>query len=457
MIAPCSVVGLGKLGACMSACIAHKGIPVVGVDVSPHAIGAINAGLPPVYEPRLAEMIAANRARLRATSDYREAIATSRVTFIVVPTPSEEDGGFSLRYVAAAAEAIGRALREKDDYHLVVLTSTVLPGSSQFAVKPILEAESGRTCGQDFGLCYSPEFIALGSVIRDFLNPDFILIGESDHYSGDLLSDLYAKICDNDPPIARMSMVNAELTKIAVNTFVTMKITFANTLARLCEQLPGADVDVVTSALGLDSRIGQRYLKGGLGYGGPCFPRDSLALSALARQIGQRVLLAEATDQANRELAVGIVDRVIQRVTPDAVVAVLGLSYKPQSNVVEESQALYLAHRLAEHGADVVVYDPVATENARVVLGDRVRYAPTVSEALEEAAVVVVANPDQAFAWLQAGDFPVRPLVVFDCWRMLRRELEGVPGIDYVPLGVGGDGAAALRQLAGKENGMAVG
>src|SRR5205823_399946 len=153
------------------------------------------------------------------------------------------------------------------------LTSTVLPGSTRYGLLPVLEGASGKRCGRDFGLCYSPEFIALGTVIKDFLRPDFLLIGESDSAAGDQLQDLYRDVCETQPPVARMSWVNAELTKIAVNTYVTMKITFANSLAMLCQRLPGGDIDAVTSALGLDSRIGPRYLKAGLGYGGPCFPR----------------------------------------------------------------------------------------------------------------------------------------------------------------------------------------
>lgn len=437
----------------MAACFAHKGLSVIGVDVSPDPVKAVNDGKAPVYEPGLDEMIVANHERLRATQDYSEAVSHSDVTFVAVPTPSEERGGFSLEHVLAAMQAIGRALREKDAHHLVVLTSTVLPGATEYGVKPILERESGRSCGRGFSLCYSPEFIALGSVIRDFLHPDFVLIGESDQRGGSQLAGLYKAVCENDPPISRMTPINAELTKIALNTFVTTKITFANMLAEICEQLPGGDVDVVTSALGLDSRVGPRYLRGGLGYGGPCFPRDNKALSYLARQIKCNALLAESTDRLNRELGEQLVTKVRERTKPGATVAVLGLSYKPRSNVVEESQGLYLAKRLAEDGLRVVAYDPIATENARRVLKREVHYADTALHALREANVVVVANPDPAFAGLQVTDFPRRPVVVFDCWRLLRHALEGGPGIEYVPLGVGTGDAALIDQLARMQNG----
>ena len=175
-----------------------------------------------------------------------------------------------------------------------------MPGSTGGTLLPALEEHSGKKCGTDFGLCYNPEFIALGSVIRDMLNPDMILIGESDARSGEILEELYQGVCESNPRIQRMNFVNAELTKLSVNTFVTTKISYANMLAQVCETLPGADVDVVTSAIGCDTRIGQKYLKGALGYGGPCFPRDNVAFSALARANGAPALLAEATDQLNR-------------------------------------------------------------------------------------------------------------------------------------------------------------
>jgi UDPglucose 6-dehydrogenase len=179
---------------------------------------------------------------------------------------------------------IGKALARKNSYHLVVLSSTVMPGATE-KIRQMLEQTSGKRCGEEFGFCYNPEFIALGSVIRDMLNPDMLLIGESDERAGQILAGIYGNVCKSKPVVARMNFVNAELTKLSVNTYVTTKISYANMLAEICEKLPGADADVVTSALGLDSRIGRKYLKGALGYGGPCFPRDNVAFAALARSL----------------------------------------------------------------------------------------------------------------------------------------------------------------------------
>src|SRR5574341_435341 len=181
-----SVIGLGKLGAPLAAVMAYKGHTVIGVDTNPTFVMAINEGQTPVREPGLAEMIGQARARLSATDDYQRAIANSELTFIIVPTPSEPEGAFSLKYVLEAIKQIGKALRSKTGFHLAVLTSTVMPGATGNAILPALVEYSGKQCGRDFGLCYNPEFIALGSVIRNMLQPDFILIGESDTQSGDL-------------------------------------------------------------------------------------------------------------------------------------------------------------------------------------------------------------------------------------------------------------------------------
>ena len=445
-----SVVGLGKLGMCLAACAASKGMRVIGVDLSPRTVALVNQGQPPVLEPGLAEMIESNRERLKATHDMNSAVAESSITFVVVPTPSEPSGAFSLHYVVHAIQEIGKSLRNKNDYHLVVIVSTVLPGATDFGILPILEQSSGKSCGADFGLCYGPEFIALGNVLRGMLRPDFVLIGESDARAGMMLQDWYQHFCENSPPISRMNFVNAELTKIAVNTYVTTKISFSNMLSAICEQLPGADVDTVTNALGLDSRIGIRYLTGGLGYGGPCFPRDNQALAFTAKTLGCRATLAEATDAMNRSLCAGMVNRITSIVPRGKKVGILGLAYKPGTNVIEESQPLAIARRLAAEGYSLVLFDSLALDNVRLLLRDEVSYAHSLPECLNEADAVIITSPGEEFRKLRASDFPRRqdPVAVFDCWRILQHELSGCDWLRYIPFGVGNDEMAASARLA---------
>ena len=430
-----SIIGLGKLGAPMAAVMAHKGHMVVGVDVNAEYVAAIQQGRAPVRETGLEEMIQANRERLSATMDYEEAVLGTDATFIIVPTPSDPDGTFSLRNVMIAAEKIGAALRKKQGWHLVVLSSTVMPGSTGGKLLPALEEYSGKKCGEGFGLCYNPEFIALGSVIRDMLNPDMILIGESDERSGEILEKFYTGVCDSNPHIRRMTHVNAELTKISVNTFVTTKISYANMLAQVCETLPGADVDVVTSAIGCDSRIGQKYLKGALGYGGPCFPRDNLAFSALARAHGVPPILAEATHQLNQSQAPRLAKWILAWLPEGGTAGIMGLSYKPNTEVIEESQGLALAKHLLSVGVPVVVYDPAAMENARPQLAGKVTFATSAADCARQADVLAITTPWAEFREISPKDFK-RHGTVLDCWRLLDKDAVGAVA-EYLALGFG--------------------
>ncbi len=211
---------------------------------------------------------------------------------------------------------LGKVLATKENYHLVVMTSTVMPKSMDTCVIPILEASSGKRCGHDFGVCYNPEFIALGEVLKGLLNPDLILIGESDVRAGEELVRIHRRVCENTPAIERMSFQNAELAKIAVNSFVTMKLSFANTLAEICEKLSSGDVDRVTRAIGRDRRIGASYLRGAIGYGGPCFPRENVAFARFARNSGVEAELAVATHRIN-ERQLGRLLRIIESICPE--------------------------------------------------------------------------------------------------------------------------------------------
>jgi UDPglucose 6-dehydrogenase len=421
-----AVVGLGKLGAPLAAVLASKGNNVLGLDVNPEAVRLLNEGRAPVDEPGLQELISASRERLSATTDLAAAADTD-VSIVLVPTPSDERGAFSNEHALAAVEGIGRALGGRDDYHVVVVASTVMPGSCDGEIRSALESASGRRVGDTLGLCYSPEFIALGSVIRDMLEPDMVLIGESDARAGNVLEQLYGGVCENEPPFRRMSLVNAELTKIAVNTYVTMKISYANALADMCERLPGADVAAVTDALGLDTRIGAKYLRGAISYGGPCFPRDNKAFGVFARDLGAEPLLAEATDAVNVAQTDRLARVVQSRLKAGNAVGILGLAYKPDTGVIEESPGIALARLLGSAGYEVRVYDPVATEAALDALGGLAQASSSAAELLAQSDVTVIATP-----WPEFADLPIEALeregrstVVIDCWRQLPERASG--------------------------------
>jgi UDPglucose 6-dehydrogenase len=429
-----SVIGLGKLGAPLAAVLAAKGFDVAGVDRNPKFTAALRSGLAPFGEPGLQELL--SRARVTTSDDVQAAVLGSETTFIVVPTPSKPNGMFSHAHVIAAVREIGAALRRKQDYHLVVVSSTVMPGATDGAIREALEAASGRVVGERLGLCYSPEFVALGSVIHDLLNPDFVLIGESNTQAGDRLEAIYRAVCENRPPIQRMNCINAELTKLALNAFVTAKISFANMISELCDRRSGADAAVVAAALGLDSRIGGKYLKPGLAFGGPCFPRDNAAFASMARANGVAADIPEATDRINRRQLARVM-QLVRGVLARGTVAVLGLSYKPGSAVIEASAGIAIASTLADAGYRVLISDPEALGAAAAVLGGKVEAAST-EDCVAGADVVIIATP-----WPCYSDLPTaarqragRPLRVIDCWRLLAADSAN---IELIYLGRGGE------------------
>lgn len=425
-----SIIGLGKLGSPMVAAYASRGCNVIGLDINIDFVRAINEKRAPVFEPQLQEFLSANKERISATHDYKQAILNSSITFIVVPTPSKERGDFLTDYVVDTAEKIGEVLKEKSDFHLVVLTSTVTPGSNERDIIPVLEAKSGKKCGKDFGFCYNPEFIALGSVVHDLLNPDFILIGQSDERSGDILQEFYKNLSNNDLAVKRMSIINAEIVKIALNTYVTTKISYANMLAELCEKIPGANVDVVTNALGCDTRIGPKYLKGGLGFGGPCFPRDNRALVYTASKYNVVLPIAEATDRINNSQKTRIAELILSFLPAGGKVSVLGLSYKPYTDVIEESHSIEIVKVLIKKGVEVIVFDPEAMENAKKVLGDKVFFASSLQEAVKMADLIFIATSWPEFKEING----LEGKIVIDAWRMLDQEkLEGAER--YISIG----------------------
>jgi UDPglucose 6-dehydrogenase len=442
-----SVIGLGKLGASMAAAMASRGFSVIGCDSNPRVVAALQEGRAPVVEPQLQELITAHRDRLRATTDIAVAVEQSELSFVIVPTPSDETGGFSIEYARAACEGIGRALATKSAPHHVALSSTVLPGSSRHGIIPAIERASGKRCGRDFNFSYTPEFIALGSVIRDFLHPDFTLVGEFDSAGGAEMEEFYHQLLPDPKPCRRMSLENAELAKLALNAYVTTKITFANMLADFCERLPGGDARAVCDALGADARIGRRYLNGGPSFGGPCFPRDNRALTAFAKQIGVAAPLPACIDENNEALHERLVHEIVSRVPAKAAIAVLGLAYKPDTAVVEASPGIELCRRFAEDGRPVLAFDPLANETARAVLPKTVQFCGTVHECLCAAEVAVITTPDPLFRDLTPADWQAARagLIVFDLWSKLPDFVSTLPNVQVFRRGEGRDEARATE------------
>ena len=433
-----SVIGLGKLGLCTAACFASKGYRVIGVDTNQHVLDQLRLKQCPVDEPGLEEFLGKSWGNLTVTDNACEAISNSEITLIIVPTPSRSDRKFTNKYIENVLESLAPALKKKDSFHVIDVVSTVMPGSCDSRFKPLLERISGKACGVDFGLVYNPEFIALGSVIKDFLNPDMVLIGASDKRSGDMAKELYLSTCESSPAIKVMSLINAEITKLSLNCFVTMKISFANELASICEKVPGADIDAITDALGSDTRIGSKYLKGGLGFGGPCFPRDNQAFQAFARESGIEPMLGPQVVAINNCVVDRLFDIISKNTNPGDKIALLGLSYKPGTHIIEESQSIMLAKRLIDSGFVVSVHDPKAISAAKDVLGDNAGCFDDPYECIKNAAGIILLTNWQdyeALDWKLAGTLAKDRALLIDSWRVLR-DIH-LDGFRYAGLGIG--------------------
>lgn len=431
-MADISIFGLGKVGHTLAACLSSSGNTVIGYDPVSAIIDAIRAGTYSTGEPSVRDRIAAAAGRFSATSDPTEAVLRTSLSIVIVPTPSNMLGGFSLRYVIEACRQIANAMKAKSSRHVIAVASTILPGASRRFIIPAIEEAFGTPMGSAFGYCYNPSFIALGEVVRGFEEPDYVLIGEGDSLSGSIVEDVHRSMIRNDTPVARVTPIEAEIAKIASNTHETMRVAFANMLFSVCSEVPDADVDHVTGALA--HRMGQRFFKGAVPYGGPCWPRDNRAFSVFMDAIGVPSLMPRTIDLSNDEHGRYILRKVLAATQRGDTVGLLGLAYKPGTQVIDASFGIALAEWLVSDGRAVVGWDPLATHEAREHLGDTIRYAASAEECLRSVQVAIVINPMKDLAhvdWTAA-----KGTAVIDPWRCLG--LDAVERVgSYLPMGRG--------------------
>jgi len=444
-----SVFGLGKVGVTLSSCLSIAGNNVIGVDVNAALVDSLNARSFQTQEPGVMERLARTASGgFTATLDPTRAVCESELSFVIVPTPSNTLGGFSLRYVLKACDEIGAALRSKSEAHTVAIVSTVLPGSSDVRIIPYLEEASGRTIGERLGYCYNPSFIALGEIVKGIEQPDYLLIGEADQRSGEIVLSAHRSMMRDQAPIARMSPVEAEITKIASNTHETMRVSFANMLFSICSEVPGANVDRITEALA--HRMGRRFFRGAVPYGGPCWPRDNVALSAFMDAIGTPSRLPQSVDLFNSEHGRYVLRKILSLSRAGQTVGILGLAYKPGTPSIERSFAMDLAAWLVQEGRRVFGWDPLAMPEASRSMGNAIHLARSAEECLRESTLAVIANPLREFSAVDWSAGAATTLV--DCWRCLSPDAIGRVA-KYVPLGRGpaGDVAPWIRRKVGDD------
>jgi UDPglucose 6-dehydrogenase/GDP-mannose 6-dehydrogenase len=432
-----SIVGTGYVGLVSGVCLAEKGHVVTCVDVDEDKVARINEGVTPIYEDGLKPLLERNIGkRLRATTDLREAVMQTELTLIAVGTPFD-GSAIDLRYIEQVAAEIGAVLRGKPGYHVVVVKSTVVPGTTDEVVIPVLERASGKRAGEDFGVGMNPEFLREGKAVEDFMHPDRIVLGGMDERSHEALAELYAVF----PKVEQLKASNktAEMIKYAANALFATMISFSNEIGNLCAALGDIDVTEVMHGVHLDKRLspiledGSRltpefttYLEAGCGFGGSCFPKDVKALIAHGQRAGQAMPLLDAVMKVNEEQPkqlLRLLDKHFASLEKRQL-AVLGLAFKPGTDDVRESPAIPVIRELVARGASVNAYDPVARDAARAVLGNsQIRYRDSLQEAVRGADAVLVLTSWPEFEALPAllDKMGVHPLVV-DGRRMLEPE-----------------------------------
>ena len=434
-----SIIGLGYVGLSTAVCLASKGVKTVGVDSNSAKLSQIASGRSPFYEPQVTTMLnkALKEHRFTLTDDTHEAVSQTELSFVTVGTPGASDGSVNFQQITNAAKSISHAIKQKkDDHHLVIIKSTVAPGTTRNIVKPILE-----NSGNSFGLAVNPEFLRQGTAIHDTLNPHAIVIGSDDKGSGYALEKFYRRLDrDKSPPVIRTNTVTAELVKYANNAFLAMKVSFINTIANICEKTPQADVQTVAKAIGLDKRIGALFLKAGLGYGGSCFPKDLNALITSSAQQGYQPSLLEAVQQLNEIQplkAVELAKKLIGTLK-DKKIAVLGLSFKPDTDDMREAVSVKIIRKLLEEGASVVAHDPKAIENAKKLLRDQIVYAKTALDCISEADCCIVVTEWNEYTKLRPKDFIKRmknPCIVDG--RRIFNPQEFIGKVKFAAIGLG--------------------
>jgi len=407
------VVGTGYVGLVTGACLADFGMDVTCVDKDESKIDMLNRGEIPIYEPGLDTLVAKNTGagRLHFSTDVTAAVRQALVIFIAVGTPPKEDGSADLTYVLQVARTIGENM---NGYKVIVTKSTVPIGTGQLIEKTINEVTDGDC---SFSVVSNPEFLREGSAIEDFMRPDRVVIGARDPQAIAIMKDIYSPLYLIETPFVITNVESSELIKYASNAFLATKITFINEVADLCERL-GADVHHVAKGMGLDRRIGPKFLHPGPGYGGSCFPKDTQALADIARNAGQPFEIVETVVGVNERIKARSIDKIRRALGEELdgrTVAILGLAFKPETDDMRESPSIPLVRALVEDGATVRAFDPAAMDNARQVLPDSVIYCEDSYETAEDADALVIVTEWNQFRYLDLDRIKgllARPIVV---------------------------------------------
>ncbi len=380
------VIGTGYVGLVAGTCLAEMGNEVICVDKDTEKLAKLEKGIVPIYEPGLEELINANvpEGRLKFTNDMKMAVQASSVCFIAVGTPQGDDGAADLSYVYDVASSIGEYM---NDYKVIVDKSTVPVGTAQ-KVTEIIKSKTNI----NFDVVSNPEFLKQGAAVDDFLKPDRVVIGSNSQKATEIMQELYSPFLRTGNPVIIMDVKSAEMTKYAANSFLAVKISYANEIANICEKV-GADAEMVRIGMCSDKRIGSQFLFAGLGYGGSCFPKDVKAMIKTAKINGCTSSLLEAADAVNKEQRVLFINKILERFNGDVsgkTFAVWGLAFKPKTNDMREAPSITIINELLKRGAKVQAYDPKAFDCAQMIFQDKIEYSKSAYDTLQNADAMLL-------------------------------------------------------------------
>lgn len=398
-----SIIGTGYVGLCIAVGLAMKGNNIICIDVEKEKINKINSGESPIYEKGFEENLkkVIREKRFLATTDYSQILSTD-ISFVAVGTPSKENGSIDLSYIKGACEGIGDVLKQKQDYHLVVIKSTVMPGTTNNMIK-VIEKASGKKIGKDFGICMNPEFLKEGSALEDFLKPDRIVIGEYDKKSGEVLEKLYR---DFNTRIIKTDLRTAEMIKYASNAFLATKVSFINDIGNICK-IFGIDVYDVVEGMKHDKRISPLFLNAGCGFGGSCLGKDLKALINKAREVGYEPKVIKGVLELNKYQKIRIIQLLEKRIgnLKDKRIAILGLAFKPGTDDIRDATSMDVINELLRKNAVLFVYDPLAIENVKKIFQKKINYCESAKDALKGADACLILTEWDEFRELEDKDF----------------------------------------------------
>jgi len=433
-----TIVGTGYVGLVSGTCLAETGVNVQCIDTDSPKIDNLNKGIIPIYEPGLAPMLKRNveAGRLKFSTDLKQALEDSQAVLIAVGTPPGEDGSADLKHVLAVAEEIGRYMT---DYKLVITKSTVPIGTAEKIRIKISEELSKRKVIIDFDVASNPEFLKEGDAVNDCMRPDRIIVGTDSEKAFKIIEKLYKPFVLNGHPVIYMDIPSAEMTKYAANAILATKISFINDMANLCEKV-GADINMVRRGIGSDSRIGNKFIYAGLGYGGSCFPKDVKAIIKTASDYGYDLKVMKAVDEVNESQKESLfykVHKYFDENIKGRKIGLWGLSFKPNTDDMREAASLTLIQKFLEYGADITAYDPVAMDEARRRLGNSISYAEDSYGAVIDADALVLVTEWNEFRnpnWTVIRKI-MKNRVVFDGRNIYEREILEQSGFDYFGIG----------------------